>query len=659
MPEVPDDGSGVPRMSPEETGADARSLPIKGCKIPLPVLLALLLATSALIYWPGLKSVFVLDDYQNLKALQDIHPASWFEDAWGYIASGVAGPLGRYLPLASFVLQYQAWPSDPAAFKTVNLAIHLSTGFLLFVLWRILGACSGLPDARARTLSLIASGIWLLHPVNVSTVLYVVQRMTQLSALFTIAGLVCYVYGRQMLSRNHGAGWALTSGGVALGTLLAAASKETGLLLPLYALVLEITLLRGMHKPRGWGIWMLVFLVAPLAVASGYLALRFESWILPTYALRDFTPVERLLTQGRVLVDYLQTLALPTPGALGLFRDDYVVSRGLFDPPGTLPAVLLVLGLVAAGFRFRRTVPVAGFAILWYFGGHLMESTIIPLELYFQHRNYLPAAGLIYGLVTAASRLTVVARSPLARTGMLAAAILWVGMLCLITVLETRLWGNPMAQAAAWARERPGSVRAQEWLGNTYAMTGNYPEAAQAFRRLAEGELRHAPGYVLWAKVACYDSRVEGPRVQQAAQALRTAVFSKAVLSALEQLVIAREAGQCDRLSHNALVVLLTAVLENPELAPRMAPAVYGLLGRLQASDGRVDQALANWDRAYAFQPGAETALQQALLLAAHGRVKEALAYLARARTAPVPAAQRAIMLRRIDAAERELRALP
>lgn len=634
--------------------ADDGFAPAGGRKIPVAVVLGLLLSAATLVYWPGLQSVFVLDDYQNLKALQDIRPRFWIEDALGYITSGVAGPLGRYLPLASFAIQYQAWPSDPAAFKLVNLAIHLAIGLLLFVLWRIVGICSGQPEARARTLALIAAGIWLLHPVNVSTVLYVVQRMTQLAALFSVAGLVCYVYGRVMLSEGRSGGWWLTSMGLAVGTLLAAASKETGLLLPLFALASELTLLRRLRKPRGWGLWLTIFLVAPLVSATGYVALRFESWILPTYALRDFTPAERLLTEARVLMDYLRALIMPTPAALGLFRDDYIVSRSLFDPPGTLPAVLTIVSLMAVGIWLRRTAPAASFAILWYFGGHVMESTIIPLELYFQHRNYLPGAGLIFGLTVASSDLLGRLRAPSLRVALRGTGLLWLILVGSITVLETRLWGNPLAQAAAWARERPGSVRAQEWLGNVYAMTGNYPEAAQAFRRLAEGGLRHAPAYVSWAKVACYDSRVDGPAPELASQALRNAAFSKSALSALEQLVIAREAGECDRLSHDALYRLLYAVLENPELGSRMAPAVFGLIGRLQAADGRVDQALASWDRAYALQPSVELALRQARLLIAHERHEEALAYLARARTAPVPGSQRASATRRIDDAERE-----
>jgi hypothetical protein len=635
--------------------ANERPLLAKGNKAYLAGLLALLLAMSVLIYWPGLQSVFLLDDYQNLKALEAIRPGFWFEGARDYVTSGVAGPLGRYLPLASFALQYQAWPSDPAAFKAVNLAIHLTTGLLLFVLWRALGRCSGMSDRRADALALISAGIWLLHPVNVSSVLYVVQRMTQLSALFTVAGLVAYVHGRDLLSASHRSGWAWTTGGVLLGTVLAATSKETGLLLPVYALVLEFTLLAGVRKPRGWGIWVMAFLAAPIAAGSAYLALRFQSWILPTYALRDFTPLERVLTQARVLVDYLHALVMPTPGVLGLFRDDYAVSRGLLEPASTLAAVMLVLGLVTGAFWLRRKVPAISFAILWYFGGHLMESTVIPLELYFEHRNYLPAAGLIYGGVVAFSGLVGSIKTPPLRITVRVAGIAWLFLVGLVTVLETRLWGQPLTQAAAWARERPQSLRAQEWLGNAYAMTGNFPEAAEAFRQLAEGNLHHAPGYVLWAKAACYDPRVEGPPLGQASQALRTTAFTKGVWRALEELVTARESGQCDRLSQDALVVLVTSALQNPELASRMAPQLWGLLGRLQAADGQVDSALASWNQAFTLQPDAETALRQAQLLAAHGRSEEALGYLARARTAP--GSQRAAMLRRIEAAERDARA--
>ena len=48
----------------------------------------------------------------------------------------------------------------------------------------------------------LASCLWLLHALHVSTVLYTVQRMAQLSALFVFAGLLVYSYGRQRQRRS-------------------------------------------------------------------------------------------------------------------------------------------------------------------------------------------------------------------------------------------------------------------------------------------------------------------------------------------------------------------------------------------------------------------------------------------------------------------------
>ncbi|HSR64860.1 MAG TPA: tetratricopeptide repeat protein, partial [Xanthomonadaceae bacterium] len=217
---------------------------------PLPALLALLFATW-LAYAPGLSGGFLFDDYVNLDALGATGPVHDGAAFWRYLTSGSADPIGRPLALLSFLLDGRDWPADPAPFLRTNLFLHLANGALLFALLRLLGRRLDGPGARTEAIALFAAGLWLLHPLFVSTTLYIVQREAMLPATFTLLGLLAWVHGRTRLdagARRAGLAWML--GGLALGTALAMLSKANGILLPLLAWVLEATVLRaGAARP--------------------------------------------------------------------------------------------------------------------------------------------------------------------------------------------------------------------------------------------------------------------------------------------------------------------------------------------------------------------------------------------------------------------------
>lgn len=617
--------------------------------------LLLALAVTAALYWPGLGGAFLLDDYQNLKLLENIKDPLTLEQVRAYLRSALSGPIGRTLPLITFAFQHQAWPADPWSFKLVNLLIHLANGCLLFWFFFRVSILLGTSGSRARIVSLFASVAWLLHPLHVSTTLYVVQRMTQLAALFTLAGLLAYVYGREICSRQPRRGYLWMSGGIVLGGILATLSKESGVLILVYVWVMEQTLFRPLAKPRLYQAWKAAFLHAPLFLLAAYFALVFQSSTLPGYAFRDFSLAERLLTEARVLGDYLRMLVLPKPSSLGLFHDDYVVSRGLFDPPGTAASVLLVVGLIVAAMSMRSRSPLFSFAVLWFFGGHILESSVIPLELYFEHRNYLPIGGILFSLAYGGSDAWRLCGKSMIRYLMPAGFIVWLFILAFITRGETVLWGDPLAQAAAWASERPQSIRAQERVGNVWAMAGDYEKAASVFAWLATGPLAYPAAYILWSRVGCYDTRIALPDFIRARNAIERTPFSKAPVAALEQLVISRERRECDRIGHENLVVLFQGLLRNRAMSPEQSEQVYGLLGRLQAADGQVNDAIASWDRAYAMAPRVLTAVLQARLLAVHGELDRALQYAAKARSANRPGVGGGVPQAELDRLEAEI----
>ncbi len=439
-----------------------------------PVLLFCIIAIAIACYVPGLTGHFIFDDGINIR----INPFLQidrldFSALWQAASSGGARPLSRPISMASFAVDYYFFGMDPYYFKATNLAIHVINGLLVFVLVKLLlslhlrirGAAD---DNTASWIGLAVAAIWLLHPFNLTGVLYVVQRMTSLAALFTLAGLALYLYGRRSLLDGKRSGLVAIGAALFVFTPFASLCKESGALLPLLILVTEATLLRWSTPDRG-SRRMLAAIVGlsvavPLLLGLFYV-LRNPDLILGGYAWRDFSLIERLLTEARVLWFYLHMIVLPNLGEMGLNHDDFLISRGLLSPWTTLPAVAGLLLLAAGAFALRNKQPLITFGIAFFFAGHAMESTIIPLELVFEHRNYLPMLGILIPLAyyTLNSQLHL----PSARVRRTVFFLL-LAMFAGLTAARAQQWGDTLLMRMLEVERHPRSVRAQTDLANLY-----------------------------------------------------------------------------------------------------------------------------------------------------------------------------------------------
>src|SRR6185437_6148071 len=374
--------------------------------LPTLLIALLLVCVTWWAYAPGLHGAFLFDDFGNLPALGASGPIDNWAAFWRYISSGIADPTGRPLTLLTFLLDARNWPADPYPFKRTNLLLHLLNGALLYALLSRLGQLLEVELWRRRLAALFGAALWLLHPLLVSTTLYIVQREAMLPATCVLAGLLIWLHGRDQLAAGNlrrGLPWSVL--GLGGFTLLGVLAKANGALLPLYALLIEfIVLVPRRPQPEGKArrahcACLLIFAVIPALAIAAYLAWVGVTGIISGGpALRPWTYAQRLLTEPRVLVDYLQLLWLPRPFSSGLFNDQYVASTSLLHPADTLPAIIGVLALLGSAWWIRRRHSVLALAVLFYFAGQLLESTSIPLELYFEHRNYVPALLMFWPL---------------------------------------------------------------------------------------------------------------------------------------------------------------------------------------------------------------------------------------------------------------------
>ncbi|MBI4756364.1 MAG: hypothetical protein HY778_13305 [Betaproteobacteria bacterium] len=436
--------------------------------------LPLLLIATAMAYWPGLRGDFEFDDAINLLANQSLPLANLsMRSLWEASMSGDAGPLGRPLSMLSFALNSHFHGFEPLGYKLANLGIHLVNGALTYVLALLLLSRTRLrtiaadPWAR-RIVALCATGFWLLHPLHVTSVLYVVQRMTSLSATFTLLGMICWVIGRANL-RDGKRGLLLMWIGAVAGVILASLSKEVGILLPLYLLVVEICLFDASDRADGGRRSAMVFFIMAVGipgVAAAAYAIARPEWILGGYAGRDFTLAERLLTESRVLGFYLQQAIVPRLNEFGIYHDDFVVSRRWADPPWTAFAMAGWAAAVTLAVWLRRRAPVAAFGVLWFVAGHFLESSVFPLELVYEHRNYLP----LFGPIFAVAYGLLVWRPRWCAAGCALAATAYVALFGGMTYARALEWSNLVDHAAIEAANHPGSARARHQLGRVHSM---------------------------------------------------------------------------------------------------------------------------------------------------------------------------------------------
>ncbi|MDI9238834.1 glycosyltransferase family 39 protein [Lysobacter sp. LF1] len=441
------------------------------------LLLSLLLAfLTAAILAPGLSGGFLLDDFPNIVTNTRVHAQSLNWDSLVKAASAYqAGSYGRPLATISFAIDYSIGGKDPWVFKLSSLLVHVINALLVFWLVRRLFSLDSDGKQRGIAAAFAVSLIWAIHPIQVSSALYVVQRMETLSLTFVLLALLAYLRGRVLQQSGDRRGW-LWLGGSALLAGVGMLGKETAALFPLYTLALELTVL-GFRAGNPLTTRTLKW---AYALGLGAALLVFVFAVLPPYLAphafdgRDFTLYERLLTQCRVLCLYLGQILLPLPSSLTFYYDNYAKSTGWLSPPTTLLCALLLVALLAGAWRLRRTMPYLALGILWFFAGHALTSNVFNLELVFEHRNYFALLGVLLALAELV-RLVPSPDGPTLKRTAVAAVVVGFGFLAL---LRASTWGNQLHLAMDLVAKNPASTRASSDLATLYiALSGSDPNS--------------------------------------------------------------------------------------------------------------------------------------------------------------------------------------
>lgn len=475
------------------------------CRVPL-IILAIITLLLGVIYWPGTQGGFLLDDDHNIKTatLQDVSIGSMKY----MLSNNISGPTKRPVSALSFAINHHFMGGAPESYKKINIVIHAVTTLIVFAflvhVFALAKVCRPASVLQMKAMhpgvcwaALLGSVLWAVSPMHVSTVLYAVQRMTMLATLFSLLTIILYVRARLNLAYGFKYRYWVYLTAAFICFVLAGLSKENGLLVIPLIIVLELTLLKHLAPRIPFdinaklsrvlvGLFILSLLVAVIMAVQ---------LAIPAYAGRSFTLTERLLSQSYVLAQYLLQLVLPYAHSLKFYYDDFI-PVGVHDPRFWLSAIFWasVISVLVVYKGVHRQV-LLGLS-LFYLLAHSMESSFWPLEMVFEHRNYLASVGVFgligYGVyVVGAKKIT---RAP--NRGAHGRSFVWpavattylfvVAFYGLMLHERVSVWADDRLFARMMAIYNPNSMRANLELAKVYLKEGDIERGARALAALKE-----------------------------------------------------------------------------------------------------------------------------------------------------------------------------
>jgi Flp pilus assembly protein TadD len=452
-------------------------------------LFAALFLLPILAYSNTLESSWHLDDYDTIVANTQLHFSDLSPESVYNSFFSRSDKLFRPVACLTLGLNWYFGKGQVAGFHIVNLGIHILTAFFLFM------AVSNLyqsPRLRGESynriffIALLTAVLWALNPVQTQGVTYIVQRMASLAAMFYVMAIYCYLKGRISTIKSHQKiyfAFCLT------GFLLALGSKENSMTLPLSLFLLEIIFFQNMDNPKTRKkIILFSTIISFLLILSAliYFTLGDGFPLLNNgYSKRSFTLSQRLMTESRIVILYISQLFYPNPLGLSI-EHDIQISSSLFHPWTTLAAICLIISLIGLALAGVRKRPVIGFAVLFFFLNHIIESSFLPLELIFEHRNYLPSLFFFWPIAVGLIKLMGDYRIKWPSTSRVVGGfiVMLVILLAASTYIRNMAWATEKTLWEDAMQKAPGRARPAYNLAKYYYVReGRLDEALQLYSR--------------------------------------------------------------------------------------------------------------------------------------------------------------------------------
>ena len=460
---------------------------------------ALLFFLILLVYSNTFSASWHLDDYHNILEnprlkIENLQPQSIVQTFYASFDRGQYSKDKIYRPIAclTLALNWYFGQDNPFGYHLVNLTVHFITACLLYL--TILALFQS-PNLRRKYqgseyfIALLATVLWAINPIQTQAVTYIVQRMASMAAMFYIAGIYLYIKARLDNSRWTRIVFFL---GCCLAFILALGSKENAVLLPISLILIEFIFFRDLSRSLTRRAFFAIMAggAIVIGVAGALLFINGNPLGVLNYSHRPFTPLERLLTEPRIVMSYLSQIFYPVANRLSI-EHDIPISTSIMHPWSTIPWLISILLLIGIGFWQMRKRPVLSFAILFFFLNHAVESTIIGLELTFEHRNYLPSLFLFFPVAMGLKWLLDYyhGRETLLHHALLSFMALLILGLGFGTYVRNLAWATEKTLWEDAATKAPKSGRPLHNLAwGHYERMGRYDKAMQLYQKSLESE---------------------------------------------------------------------------------------------------------------------------------------------------------------------------
>jgi protein O-mannosyl-transferase len=419
---------------------------------------------------------FHLDDFHNIIQnpklhITDVYPKTIYDA----LIKNSAKSRIFYRPVSNMTFALNWYFSEKAVlgYHIVNITVHFLTAIFLYLTFLALlntPNIEGLYRGNEHFIALLAVCLWAINPIQTQAVTYIVQRMASMAAMFYVIGIYFYINARISVSFKKKL---FLFSGVLVSFLLSVGSKENAMMLPISLFILEVLFFQKMAESgvRKKIVYFGIIIITTIVLLGLFLFLNgdFVKNIQEGYEKRTFSLFERLITQPRIVLFYLSQIFYPIADRLSIDHD-IQVSIGLFSPWTTLPAIMAIICLLCTAFWQMNKRPLLAFAIFFFFINHIIESSFIPLEMVFEHRNYLPslflflpvAAGLKWLIDYYASYKKVM-------KGLLIGFItLLIFMLGFGTYIRNMVWKNGKILWEDTIAKAPGRARGYQNLASVY-----------------------------------------------------------------------------------------------------------------------------------------------------------------------------------------------
>jgi len=533
----------------------------------------------------------------------------------------------RYVGYLSFAINYYFGGLNVFGYHLVNLLIHITNGFLVYLLVHLLFktpkmlSSTSVQNNFTRTpfvaswIALATALLFVAHPIQTQAVTYIVQRFASLATLFYLLTVVLYLKWR--LSPPHIKYRSVLFIGALVSTVLAMKTKEMTFTLPFMLLLIETVFLGPFTRKRWLTLipFLLMLMIIPLS-RPGDAGLAKVTEVI---SRSDY-----LFTQFRVIVTYLRLLIYPVNQNL---EYDYPIFDSMLEPQVFLSFLfLLTLFFISVYFLFAprfisHSLRLAGFGLLWFFLTLSIESSIIPLgRVIFEHRLYLPSIGFFLAasvVIIGASRrrkvlkgLTIGGLVLLLSMATYQRNLIWKDELTLWTdvvekspkkyvgylnlgkgYLESKELDKAIQQFKTVIQINPDSYLAHNNLGRAYQEQGKIEEAFRSFMNVLTLKPDFSGVYTNLGELY-----LKQGRHQEALREFKTAIIlNPNDTDAHNNLGITyKQMGQYEQ----AIKAYQTALILDPDYAE-----IHSNLGNVFKEQGHLEEALKKYNKALVLKP--------------------------------------------------------